>query len=1471
MAKQIFTTVVELTTEQAEQKLEELKAKAEGLKTSLAKAQNEGNFSLAKSLEKDLKKATAEVRNWKSQMLGAKGVLDDINSASIKQLQKALRQLNAQRMRFLPSSDEFNEAEEGIRKIQARIDELNIKQEKSVLTIDKYNEASRRAVKSSELLKRENDVIANTINNISSAKIIDLNYALKLVNEQLQDTTRNTKAYDQLKDKAKLLRQEITKLNNEQRQQTSFAGRVADGFNRIQGMVTFALATFAGVSMTVRRCIAAFTDMDTAMNNVRKYTGQTLEEVKAMNEEFKALDTRTAREQLNELAGAAGRLGITSKDGIMEFVDAADKINVALGDDLGEGAVDKIGKLAMAFGEDEKMGLRGAMLATGSAINELAQNSSANAGYLVEFAARLAGVGQQAGLTQAQIIGIGAAMDENMQKDEMAATALSQIITKMVTDTGKFAKMCGANVKEFSNLVKTDMNAAILQFFEAMNKKGGFAQLAPMFQDLGMDGQRATSVLSILATKIDDVRQRQELATKAYKEGTSVIDEFNVQNETVQAKLDKAKKRLNDMAVELGERLIPATSLLITTFGSLVRILSVVVKWSSENISVITGLTAAIVALTIAEKGHVAVTKLLFVWDNLVVGSFKSLFKLVTRHPFVAVASAAMSLIGVIANLITKNKELSATQNTLNSVNEEASRTVAKEMARYKQLRKTVEDNNLSYKERKSALDELQKIVPEYHGELTTENILINNNTEALDKYASGLIRAARARAAFDKMTSVEGNTIEHQMTLQQRQRNKQWAIGKLAAMGLDNNYSVLRMKGGQKVDVWNGTPGSQKELTYEQYQQMMHYQRLIEYNNERIEQENRIIEANKQQTEQLQKIVDESKQTAEVKSETKTEDFTYKTQAQLKAEEKARKAAEREEAKAERERLKALRDANNKEKAETERMLAENYDSYAKGNIDYRTFVEQRNRIQKEGIERRMALYDEESDEYKNLMNDLAELTQSMESTMQRMSIDDVERRHNAIIAEIQAQFYNVNSDMYQNEAMMNEEMYMADMDYMLEKKALFAKGTEEWLDIVSQIELMEMQHQLEQAKRYDEMRMAYSEEYARKGAEKRLEIELAALDELHSKGLLREKEYLQARLALQAQFSTGGKSKADKISTDASNMLKVASDKATTTVANDTSKTNDLPILNDIAVYKETMTQLKQMYGTDEQNHAAYLEAKRMATAQFLEGMVAKFQVAYSSINNVMSAAANYYSACSDYEVAVSNKKYDAMIEKAEGNTAKQKKLEEKKQKEEAKIKAKYNKKAMKIQIAQAIASTAMAAINAYSSAAQVPLIGYILAPIAAAMAVAAGMLQIATIKKQQAAQEVGYYSGGYTGGSNYRKQAGVVHEGEFVANHDTVNNPNLVPFLNFIDMAQRNNRSANISQEDVTRQLGNGGTAIVTPVVSVTTDNGQLDATVGQLNEAIGSLNAILATGIHASVSIDGQNGVAHQLDKYNKLHR
>lgn len=293
--------------------------------------------------------------------------------------------------------------------------------------------------------------------------------------------------------------------------------------------------------------------MNQEMYNVTKYTGQTIEEVEAMNESFKRLNTRTAREDLNKLAQDAGRLGITNREMIEEFVDGADKINVALGDDLGDGAVAKIGKLAQMFGEDKTKGLRGAMLATGSAVNELAQSSSASAGYIVDFTADLSGVGYQAGMTQAQIMGLASTLDQNMQEEATSSTVFSQLITKMFQDPMKFAKLANIEVSKFTNMLKTDANGALLEFLQAMSNRGGFDKLAPMFSQMGLEGTRAVGVLSAVASHLDQVREAQAIASQSYKEGTSVLNEFNVQNDTVQAELDKAKKRFSDLCIELGE------------------------------------------------------------------------------------------------------------------------------------------------------------------------------------------------------------------------------------------------------------------------------------------------------------------------------------------------------------------------------------------------------------------------------------------------------------------------------------------------------------------------------------------------------------------------------------------------------------------------------------------------------------------------------------------------------------------------------------------------------------------------------------------------------------------------------------------------------------------------------------------------------------------------------------------------------
>ena len=198
------------------------------------------------------------------------------------------------------------------------------------------------------------------------------------------------------------------------------------------------------------------------------------------------------------------------------------------------------------------------------------------------------------------------------------------------------------------------------------------------------------------------------------------------------------------------------------------------------------------------------------------------------------------------------------------------------------------------------------------------------------------------------------------------------------------------------------------------------------------------------------------------------------------------------------------------------------------------------------------------------------------------------------------------------------------------------------------------------------------------------------------------------------------------------------------------------------------------------------------------------------------------------------------------------------------------------MKIEIAQAIAQTASAAIAAYASAAYIPVTGWIMAPIAAALALAAGAMQIATIRKQHQAQAMGYYEGGFTNHDiNNHKEVGVVHANEFVANHKAVANPQLKPLFNLIDSAQRNNTVGRLTANDVSNAIGQGGGVIARAEVSNNTNEhvGEglaiVGATLSSATGAIDRLNKRIDEGIETVMIMDGERGFARKYEHYLNL--
>lgn len=1393
-----------------------------------------------------------------------------------------------------------------------------------------FDKEINRINASLKTLRTNQEQVNRTFNNLSSASYKELSVVMKTVQKQLRSgaVERNSEEWKKLQQKLKEVKREMNAINSESKETTSLWSRFVNVLNTNWGAVSQIIAAYAGLSMTIRKCAQAYADMEESMANVRKYTGQTDEEVHRMNEDFKRMDTRTAREQLNELAGSAGRLGITSKDMIEEFVDGADKINVALGDDLGEGAVDKIGKLAQMFGEDKTKGLRGAMLATGSAVNELAQNSSANAGYIVDFTADLSGVGIQAGMTQAQLMGLASALDQNMQEEATSATVFSQLITKMYQEPAKFAKIAGVEVTKFSNLMKTNANEGLMTFLSAMKSRGGFAEMAPMFEEMQLNGTRAVGVLSAVASHLDQVRTAQDLATQSYASGTSVINEFNVQNNTVQAQLDKAKKRFEDLTVELGEQLIPVTRYAISTLSIGIHVLSTLITFTVTHVKQLTIIGSAIAVCTALwyketiaiklkaaattyaaaiDKAYIATTTLLraamvalqATWAYLTKGVqgyivvMRAARLASLTNPWAALATVltvvGVAVYGAVKAFTSYNEAMrNSTQEAKNNrAVAEAQASLAKKVSdatldernKVDMLNKVIHSNVYTVDERRQAIAAMQKLVPEYHASISKEGKLYNDNQIAIQNYIKELENAAMAEAIYERKVEINKKKLELKLKESKIRHS-------LKAVDAERKSHPERYESEAVADAFTGQLIEQNDaLKSNEKQKEIHTRRLKENLSlqQQLNAEESYYNTELRKNANLQKLYKKKEKKSLQGESTGTNRTTgstghYTTEKERKAAEKEQKKREAAARKAEIKRKADLKKELDDAKKSTEAQQLEATTLYSTGQIRLAEYNDRMAKIKEQGLQQRMDIlrkYGEaESEEYKRLNAQKEKISADYERK-QTQDLQDLEYDRQVAEQAITAEYYNKDSDLYHNESAINEALFQLDQTFLKEKQALYLKSSDEYWQIAREIERSEQQHQYDRQKQYDDTLMQLKQEYLTLSNEQQMQLELAGLDEVHKAGLVSEEEYQRMKMGIANKYASYKPDAKDQARTDANTALDTAkkmtrqSDDRSGSLGSDNLATIAGGAIAAIQQQKMVNDNLQKLREEDKISEQAYQDAKKQMNKETYQEIAAIAGAAFSSISSMMGAASAYSQACSDLEVAKIQANYDKQISAAGKNSAKKKRLEAKRDKEISAAKTKANKKAMKIEIAQAIASTAMAAINAYSSAAAIKGVGWIMAPIAAGLATAAGMMQIATIKKQHQAEAAGYYEGGFTGPGHYKKEAGVVHAGEFVANHNAVNNPQLLPALQLIDAAQRNNTVASLTAQDVSRAMGTGSAAVVAPVVNVNADNEQVGASLDNVSSTIERLNEQLNLGIKSYVVITGPDGFDRKWSQYQKM--
>ncbi|MEE0921338.1 MAG: phage tail tape measure protein [Paludibacteraceae bacterium] len=1265
----------------------------------------------------------------------------------------------------------------------------------------------------------------------------DLQKSLATLNKQLDYMERGSNAWNEQVKKIKLVKNEISKVNAELGKSQTMLERFNNTWQRWQTVAVGGVAALTGAVMAGKQAVQMYAEMDQEMASVRKYTGLTAEQVEHLNEEFKKIDTRSSREQLNQLAQEAGRLGKTSEKDVLGFVRAADQINVAL-DDLGEGATLQLSKLTNIFGDEERLGTEQSLLAVGSVINELSQNCTASAGYLSSFAQRLAGVGAQAGMTVPQIMAFGAVLDSQGQKVEMSATALSKLIMNLFKETETIASATGLNLNEFNAALQRSTNEGLLMLLRRLHELGGMDVLAPVFKDMGENGARASAVISALAGNIDMLIWEQEEAQKAYEEATSVTKEFNVQNTTVQANLDKARKGFKEMAIQLGQELAPVMKHFVSSTSASMRVLLTMIKFVKENKVAITSLAAAIATYTVAvnlaaikDKLHtayivaksaamhlhkVAVLAASVAYNRMTGNvtranaAMKLLNATMKTNPWGLLASLIVGAGVALAGYIKKQREAVTTTNTLDSVRKTAAQNMVEETNKINLLVAAANNEKLSLEERKKAVDKLNGIIPNYNAQLDATTGKYQANKKALDDYLEALRYKYELEEAKDKLAEIGRQKAE--LNIKKAEQNAEIAkLGEERAtastlaqnqektgstvLDLLNQGGAMQASGYMVADIDEDIQAAKRNLaeTDKELQALVEQEKIIlgEYGEGLMKAEA-----------EFKEIVDDVDVVVPTPSVVPTPEPESTT-------------------------------PTNKFQAEDdwkEREEALNRIAYAKGEKDYDAYIKRMLAIQVEYHQKKLAHTDLVGNEQVTIEASYYEALRKQATNAIEGTVEQENEAYQQQLAALQQRYIDgeMTARQYQN------AMELQELEHLRKLAGLYEEGSKERLKAEKNYQdasrRQQMKHLEEDRKLQEKMREEYFTKAYQVPDNDSYQRDLRNLEIVHKEMLKacgnNSKERLQIERAFQeAKYQLGRKYNV------------------------------------------KNAKELKKSFRSAMDDVADWLESDGgQAFSQSLDTVLSGMSAIFSEVSDLVQAQL-------DIETAKITSVYDAQISAAEGNKYKEVQLEQQKQKELGKAKAEANKKMFAMQVIQAVAQTAMSAIAAYSSAAAIPVVGFVMAPIAAAMAIAAGALQIASIKKQQeASAAVGYASGGFTPAGPPEKEVGVVHAGEWVASQKLLANPEARAIINTLDYAQRTNTIGSLRAQDVS-------STITAPVkIAKASEDGRLNATLAATAKTLATysstmkdLSSRLNEPFVTVNTVTGDTGIKKAQDEYEQLIR
>ena len=606
-------------------------------------------------------------------------------------------------------------------------------------------------------------------------------------NKTSEDLKKLKKIYDDHVKSLKSTREEVENLSNAQRDNVIVTGALVTTYS------TYYRALQKFVSST-QQYVEAYAAIDKAMQDVAKASGLSREEIEQMNVALKDIDTTSTNEQLLKIAEIGGHLNL-SKEELTRFTQATDQAMKTFGI-TAEEAADAFSRLRRTFKDAAKGDIADTIYSIGSSINALDSVGTVTEKNIMLFAEEIGKLPDYIKPSIQDVLALGGAFETAGIDAQTAASGYMRIMNTATQNIDKFTGVMKMSAEELKNLIKSNPAEFVLKLGESL-KALPEDQIGEALKSMGLGSARLSATMGALIRNTDQFRKSLDLSNKEFESATAMTDEFNKLSNTSSAQLEKARKRMQELKVEIGQRLIPVITKITEMSAGTMQVAIQIGKWMVQNKGVVLKYAAAMTVLYAIRQKEVILAKkeaIQLAVEKAGVATattFTNLFALakarLTKNTLAA-ANAQKALKAAFAStpwgaIITLATTLAVTMFTMKKntdaavdAHQDLASTIEKnyneEAFEIEKLRKLIDDENVSREEKLKAINRLKEIIPEYTAELSKEGSVTDQNTQAIDNYLSRLHDKIELEATEAKLKELYNDKADKRVEYEQKRES---------------------------------------------------------------------------------------------------------------------------------------------------------------------------------------------------------------------------------------------------------------------------------------------------------------------------------------------------------------------------------------------------------------------------------------------------------------------------------------------------------------------------------------------------------------------------------------------------------------------------------------------------------------------------------------------------------------------------